>query len=190
MVAIKIVKLCHSSEMAVYPGYLDYSRSKHHPNAVLVLQLWIIFPAFFRVSFEYNKLDFFETQYSIAFQEARLTWLDIWQHFSSFLYITTIFKKLKSSTMNSGKLLTGVLIGAAAGAILGVLFAPDKGSETRGKISKKSSDLKNNVKDKINDLVDGISSHYENVKSEAEDAFADGKEKYGKAKAEVKNSFS
>jgi gas vesicle protein len=92
--------------------------------------------------------------------------------------------------MNSGKLLTGVLIGAAAGAILGVLFAPDKGSETRGKISKKSADLKNSVKDKINDLVDGISNHYENVKTEAQDAYAEGKEKFGKAKADVKNSFS
>ena len=92
--------------------------------------------------------------------------------------------------MNSGKLLTGVLIGAAAGAILGVLFAPDKGSETRGKISKKGSDLKNSVKDKINDLVDGISSHYENAKSDAQDAFAEGKEKFGKSKADVKNSFS
>ncbi|MEP7108513.1 MAG: YtxH domain-containing protein [Ferruginibacter sp.] len=92
--------------------------------------------------------------------------------------------------MNSGKLLTGVLIGAAAGAILGVLFAPDKGSETRGKISKKSSDLKNNVKDKINDLVDGISNHYENVKTDAEDGYAEGKEKFNKIKSEAKNSFS
>ena len=92
--------------------------------------------------------------------------------------------------MKSGKLVTGVLIGAAAGAILGILFAPEKGAETRGKLSKKSSDLKNSVKDKINDLVDGISSHFENAKSEAEDAFADGKDKYNKAKTEVKNSFS
>ena len=43
--------------------------------------------------------------------------------------------------MNSGKLLSGILIGAAAGAILGVLFAPEKGTETRGKISKKGADL-------------------------------------------------
>ena len=92
--------------------------------------------------------------------------------------------------MNSGKLLTGVLIGATAGAILGILFAPDKGSETRDKISKKSSDFKNNVRDKINDLVDGITNQYENAKTDAQDAYAEGKEKFGKAKADVKNSFS
>ncbi len=92
--------------------------------------------------------------------------------------------------MNSGKLLTGILIGAAAGAVLGVLFAPDKGSETRVKISKKGSDLKNSVKDKINELVDGISNHYESVKSDAQDAYVEGKDKFGKAKADVKNSFS
>lgn len=92
--------------------------------------------------------------------------------------------------MNSGKLLTGVLIGAAAGAILGLLFAPEKGSETRVKLSKKGSDLKNSVSDKINELVDGISKHYDNVKTDAEDAFAQGKEKFGKAKSDVKNSFS
>ncbi|MEO6547518.1 MAG: YtxH domain-containing protein [Ferruginibacter sp.] len=92
--------------------------------------------------------------------------------------------------MNSGKLLSGILIGAAAGAVLGVLFAPEKGTETRGKISKKGADLKNTVKDKINDLVDGISSHYEGMKSDAEDAYQEGKEKFGKAKSEAKNSFS
>jgi gas vesicle protein len=50
--------------------------------------------------------------------------------------------------MNSGKLITAALVGATVGAIVGILFAPDKGSETRGKISQKGSDLKNSVRDK------------------------------------------
>ena len=38
--------------------------------------------------------------------------------------------------MSTGKIVVGVLAGVAVGALLGVLFAPDKGSETRKKISK------------------------------------------------------
>ena len=66
--------------------------------------------------------------------------------------------------MSSSKLLTGILIGAAAGAVLGILFAPEKGSDTRKKIGKKSSDLKESLKTKFNDLVDGIADQIENAK--------------------------
>lgn len=37
--------------------------------------------------------------------------------------------------METGKIVAGVLAGVAVGAILGVLFAPNKGSETRQKLS-------------------------------------------------------
>lgn len=51
--------------------------------------------------------------------------------------------------MSTGKILVGVLAGLAAGTLLGVLFAPDKGSETRKKISNKSSDAIDELKDKF-----------------------------------------
>jgi len=50
---------------------------------------------------------------------------------------------------NASKLLGALLIGAAAGATLGILFAPDKGSNTRKKISKKTDDLIDQLSDKI-----------------------------------------
>jgi len=43
--------------------------------------------------------------------------------------------------MSSGKVLLGVLAGVAAGAFLGILFAPEKGSNTRKNISKKGEDF-------------------------------------------------
>lgn len=66
--------------------------------------------------------------------------------------------------MNSGKFLATVLAGAAIGAVIGVLFAPDKGTETRRKMAEKGSDLANGVKDKYNEFSDNISEKYDAAK--------------------------
>ena len=63
--------------------------------------------------------------------------------------------------MNAGKIITGILIGAAVGAVLGVLFAPDKGSTTRKKISQKASDFSDSIKEKFTDMVDSVSEKFE-----------------------------
>ena len=91
--------------------------------------------------------------------------------------------------MSTGKLLTGVIVGATAGAILGILLAPDKGSETRKKIAQKGNDLKGSVKDSISKLGDTISDKYESIKSDAKDMIDKGKEKAGEIKGEVKDDY-
>lgn len=41
---------------------------------------------------------------------------------------------------NGGKFVIGAMIGAAAGAIAGILFAPKSGKETRKEIGEKAKD--------------------------------------------------
>ena len=69
--------------------------------------------------------------------------------------------------MNRGKIILGVLAGLAAGALLGILFAPDKGSVTREKISKKGEDALNKVKDKFDELLDEVSEKMDDLKEKA-----------------------
>ena len=54
--------------------------------------------------------------------------------------------------MKTSNVVLGVMAGAAAGALIGVLFAPDKGSNTRSKISQKSHDFVDGVKGRANHL--------------------------------------
>jgi gas vesicle protein len=103
--------------------------------------------------------------------------------------------------MNSGKFAAGFLIGAAAGAVIGVLFAPAKGSETRHTIAKKSTDLINEFTDKLNtfkqdiagkynNAKDGLANKYHDLKDEAGDLMQEGKEKVASMKAGVKHDLS
>jgi gas vesicle protein len=69
--------------------------------------------------------------------------------------------------MSSGKVLLGLLAGVAAGAILGVLFAPDKGSATRKKISEKSDEYADSLKAKFDELLTDLTEKFEKVKDES-----------------------
>ena len=92
--------------------------------------------------------------------------------------------------MNSGKVLLGVLAGAAVGAAVGLLLAPEKGSVSRNQISQKGEDFWDNLRDKFEDLISSARSEVEDVKDEAEDLYAKGKEKVNKTKNEAENLYA
>ena len=93
--------------------------------------------------------------------------------------------------MGSGKVLASVLAGAAAGAILGILFAPDKGSETRRKIAERGTDLAGSLKDKVNEFADGIADKYDSVKEKFTGVAGDAaREKGNSMKADVRNTMT
>ncbi len=57
---------------------------------------------------------------------------------------------------NTATIVTVALAGAAAGALLGILFAPDKGSVTRSRISGRARELAGNLTETL-----GIRRHTE-----------------------------
>jgi gas vesicle protein len=71
--------------------------------------------------------------------------------------------------MSAGKVLLGVLAGVSAGALLGILFAPDKGKVTREKISHKGEEYAGSMKKKFKETRDNIAEKYDKVKEEVTD---------------------
>ncbi|PJJ10157.1 gas vesicle protein [Flavobacterium sp. 1] len=59
---------------------------------------------------------------------------------------------------NTGNTLIAILVGATIGAGLGILFAPDKGSNTREKIKDGFDDVKHNLNGKLHEVTEKLKS--------------------------------
>jgi len=82
--------------------------------------------------------------------------------------------------MSFKKVLIGMLAGAAAGATLGILYAPDKGSSTRKRFSRRSFDYSDELEEKFNELIDSITEQFETVVEEVNRMAENEKLKVGK----------
>jgi gas vesicle protein len=74
---------------------------------------------------------------------------------------------------NTGNTLIALLVGATAGAVVGILFAPDKGTNTRRKIKEGYDDAKDNLMHKLEDVSNGIKNKFSNHKFDLEETYED-----------------
>lgn len=88
--------------------------------------------------------------------------------------------------MKTSNTILGIVGAAAAGALLGVLFAPDKGANTRKKIKDKSKDYGDNLKGKVDDILHTISTNGKEIMQEGKAKFNQVKDDFNAAKDEAK----
>ena len=86
---------------------------------------------------------------------------------------------MEKTTNNAGQLIGALVLGAAVGGALGLLFAPAKGSETRKKISAQSDELTSAMKEKFNDFLDELKAEANTATDRATAMMHDGKAKVG-----------
>jgi len=65
--------------------------------------------------------------------------------------------------MKTGKAILGVVAGVAAGAVLGILFAPQKGRDTRKKVVKKGEELADAIDQRMDQKLEAFEQQLDDV---------------------------
>ncbi|SFC12117.1 YtxH domain-containing protein [Zunongwangia sp. SCSIO 43204] len=88
---------------------------------------------------------------------------------------------------SGGKILIGLLSGAAAGVAAGLLFAPKKGKDTRKAIADTSDNYYKGARGKVTDFSDSVGHKIDALKAKTKASFSNSKseEKINEAKAEI-----
>ncbi|MES2651058.1 MAG: YtxH domain-containing protein [Bacteroidota bacterium] len=85
---------------------------------------------------------------------------------------------------DNSKVVIALLAGFAAGAALGLLFAPEKGSETRDKLSQSLKDLGDSIKEKAADEINNLTNLKDKVVDSIKSKLRDAEDEYS---TEVEN---
>ena len=82
------------------------------------------------------------------------------------------------------------VVGAAAGAVVGILYAPDKGENTRSKLYFQLNKYRDQLKQLINDIVEGKEVIETTAKSEGKKVVQDAKIKAEKLLEDVEKMMT
>jgi gas vesicle protein len=74
---------------------------------------------------------------------------------------------------NTGNTILAILTGAAIGAGVGILFAPDKGSQTRVKIKEGYKDAQKDLEKKYKELSEEVKTKFSSSKVDFEGSYDD-----------------
>jgi gas vesicle protein len=98
---------------------------------------------------------------------------------------------------NNGKVILGMAAAAAAGAVIGMMFAPEKGSDLRDKVRETANGLATDLLDSIqkgrnqyNQTAQQIEDEAENLKSKAVGKIAEVKDRIETKMENVTDKFN
>lgn len=99
-------------------------------------------------------------------------------------YVNNIYINSNSNKMNdNSKVLAALLAGLAAGAAIGILFAPERGSETRDKLNDSLKNLGDSIKDRAADEIGNLSEFKDKVVESIKTKLKGAEEEYVAAKS-------
>ena len=79
---------------------------------------------------------------------------------------------------DNSKVVVALLAGLAAGAAFGILFAPDKGTETRDKLGQSLKDFGDSIKERAADEINNLSGLKDKVVNSIKSKLRDVEEEY------------
>jgi len=89
---------------------------------------------------------------------------------------------------DNSKILFALLAGMAAGAALGLLFAPEKGSETRDKLSDSLKNLGDSIKDRAAEEIENLTDFKEKVVENIRSKIRSAEDDFTQVKSTVSNA--
>jgi gas vesicle protein len=89
--------------------------------------------------------------------------------------------------MRTSKILLSIVAAAGAGAAIGLLYAPDKGANTRKNISEKGDKLLEGLNQNLSHLQGAITKKFNKAIDETEALISNGKSKYDEMKDAAKS---